>query len=78
MRILVQESPKSELWLQRCGEKKLEGPICNFWKWLGLYLEIFSKIKGSSWNFMDHGFISQKARGLTIKWWGFSWCGFIF
>jgi hypothetical protein len=29
-RILVQESPKSKLWLQRYGEKKLYGPIWNF------------------------------------------------
>jgi hypothetical protein len=28
MRILVQESPKLELWLQRYGKKN----FCNFWK----------------------------------------------
>jgi hypothetical protein len=32
LRILVQESPKSELRLQRYGEKKLWGPFCNFWE----------------------------------------------
>jgi hypothetical protein len=30
--ILAQESPKSELRLQRYGEKKLRGPFCNFWE----------------------------------------------
>jgi hypothetical protein len=46
LRILAQESPKLELRLQRYGEKKLWGPFYNFWKWLGLYLELFSKTKG--------------------------------
>jgi hypothetical protein len=41
--ILAQESPKSELQLQRYDEKKLWGPFCNFWKWLGVFLEIFKK-----------------------------------
>jgi hypothetical protein len=63
LKILAQESPKSELWLQRYGEKKLHGPFYNFWKWLGLYLKLFSNITGSSWNFMDCGSISQKGRG---------------
>jgi hypothetical protein len=53
--------------LQRYGEKKLQGPFYNFWKWLGLYLELFSKIRGSSWEFMDRDLISQKAWGLTAK-----------
>jgi hypothetical protein len=44
-RILVKESMNLELRLQRYDEKKLLGPICNFWKWLGVYLEIFSKPK---------------------------------
>jgi hypothetical protein len=32
LRILAQELLKSELWLQRYGEKKLYRPICKFWK----------------------------------------------
>jgi hypothetical protein len=36
LRILAQESLDLELRLQRYGKKKLYGPICNFWKWLGL------------------------------------------
>jgi hypothetical protein len=44
MRKLAQESLGLVLRLQRYGEKKLSGPICNFWKWLGLYLELFLKI----------------------------------
>jgi hypothetical protein len=32
LRILVQKSPKSELWWQRYGENKLRGPFCNFWE----------------------------------------------
>jgi hypothetical protein len=48
--ILAQESPKSELQLQRYDEIKLWGPFCNFWKWLGVFLEIF-KNHGSSQNF---------------------------
>jgi hypothetical protein len=43
-RILVKESLNLGLRLQRYGEKKLQGPICNFWKQLGVYLELFSKI----------------------------------
>jgi hypothetical protein len=39
--ILVQESPKSELRLQRYGEKKLRGPFVISGKWLGVFLEIF-------------------------------------
>jgi hypothetical protein len=39
--ILAEESPKSELRLQRYGEKKLRGPLCNFWKVARGILEIF-------------------------------------
>jgi hypothetical protein len=46
LRILVQESPKSELRLRRYGEKKLWEPFCNFRKWLGADLELFSKTRG--------------------------------
>jgi hypothetical protein len=45
-RILAQESPKSELLLQRYGEKKLLGRICNFWKVARVNLELFTKNRG--------------------------------
>jgi hypothetical protein len=32
VRILAQESPKSESWLKRHGKKKLWEPNWNFWK----------------------------------------------
>jgi hypothetical protein len=43
LRILAQESPKSELWLQRYGEMKFWGPFCNFWKVAWVNLELFFK-----------------------------------
>jgi hypothetical protein len=39
----MQESLKSELRLRRYGEKKLLGPICNFWKVDRVNLELFQK-----------------------------------
>jgi hypothetical protein len=42
--ILAKESLNLELQLQIYGEKKLLGPIYNFLKWLGVYLELFLKI----------------------------------
>jgi hypothetical protein len=48
LKILSQELLKSLLRLQRYGEKRLQEPFYNFWKSLGLYLELFSKIRGSS------------------------------
>jgi hypothetical protein len=74
----VQESPKSELQLQRYGKKKLQGPFYNFCKWLGLYLKLFSKMRGSSWEFMDRSLISHKGWGLTAKLVGISGFRFIF
>jgi hypothetical protein len=55
LRILAQESLDLELRLQRYDEKKLYGPICNFWKWLGVYLEIFSKTRGLHGNLWTAG-----------------------
>jgi hypothetical protein len=53
LRILAQESPTSELRLQRYGEKKLWGHLCNFWKVVrgifGIIFEnhgVFLKIHG--------------------------------
>jgi hypothetical protein len=58
LRILKQESPKSELWLQRYGEKKLWGPFCNFWEVargiFGIIFEnqgVFLKIAGLQLDF---------------------------
>jgi hypothetical protein len=65
--ILAQESSKLELWLQRYGEKKLWGPFCNFWKWLGLYLELFSKTRGLHGIFVDYDFITKQGKRLTTK-----------
>jgi hypothetical protein len=44
LRILTQESPKSELWLRRYGEKKLRDFFVISGKWLGVFLEIFQKL----------------------------------
>jgi hypothetical protein len=60
LRILTQESLNLESLLQRYDKKKLYGPICNFWKWLGLYLELFLKIRGASCKYVDCGLISNK------------------
>jgi hypothetical protein len=46
LRILVRESPKSDLQLKRYGYLKFQGPICDFGKWLGLNLEILLNSRG--------------------------------
>jgi hypothetical protein len=58
LRILVQESPKSELRLQRYGEKKLRDLSVISGKWLRVFLEI-------SWDnwFLDL-FFNEKSDGL--------------
>jgi hypothetical protein len=67
LRILVQESSKSVLRLQRYGEKKLEGPIWNFWKVArAIFGNIFEN-QGSSWKFGDCSLITKKPRGLYAK-----------
>jgi hypothetical protein len=45
-RILAQELPKSELWLQGYGEKNFGDLFVISEKWLGVYLEIFLKTGG--------------------------------
>jgi hypothetical protein len=67
LRILVQQSPKLELRLRRYGEKKLWGPFHNFWKWLGLYLELFFKFQRSECKNLDCGLISQESMDLSTN-----------
>jgi hypothetical protein len=67
LRILAQESPKSELRLQRCGEKKLRGPFCNFWKMARVNLELFFKFQGSEYKNLDCGLIFNKYMGRFVK-----------
>jgi hypothetical protein len=74
LRILTQESWKSELQLQRYGEKKLQGPFCNFWKVTRVNLELFFNFQGSEYKNLDRGLILKKYRGLFAKWRGL--CGF--
>jgi hypothetical protein len=76
--ILAQESMKSELWLRRYDENKFLGSFCNFWKVARVNLELFLKIWGSYWNFVDYGLILDKNRGLSTKWRGFLDFGLIF
>jgi hypothetical protein len=71
LKIFTQESPKSELRLQRYDEKSFGELFVIFVKLLGVYLELFSKIRGSSWNFVDCELILNKNRGLFAKWGGF-------
>jgi hypothetical protein len=70
LRILAQESPKSELRLQRYGEKKFWGPFCNFWKVAWVNLELFFKFQGSEYKNLDRGLILKKYRVLFAKWQG--------
>jgi hypothetical protein len=63
--ILAQESPKSELRLQRYGEKKLRGPFCNFWE---VARGIFGNIsKGSSQNFCGLRLDYKETKGPLCK-----------
>jgi hypothetical protein len=65
--ILAQESPKSELWLQRYGEKKLQGPFWNFWKVARAKLEFIFENQGSSWNFHGLRLDFTKGQGANCK-----------
>jgi hypothetical protein len=68
---LAQESPQSELQLQRYGEKNFRDLFVFSRKWLGVDLELFLKIRGYPWKFVDCGLILNKNRGLFAKWHGF-------
>jgi hypothetical protein len=65
--ILAQESPKSELRLQRYGVKKLQGPFCNFLKVARGIFGNISKIRGLLGIFVDCGVITKKLRGLVAN-----------
>jgi hypothetical protein len=67
LRILVEESPKSELWLQRYGEKGSRDLFVISRKWLGLYLEIFLDSRGSVWNIVHSDWILDKDKGPFVK-----------
>jgi hypothetical protein len=68
--ILAQELPKLELQLKRYGEKKLQGPFCNFWEVArGIFGNIL-KTRGLLRIFMDCGLIINKPRGLFANFLG--------
>jgi hypothetical protein len=77
LRILAQESSKSELRLRRYGEKKLRGFFCNFWKVARGIFGNISKTRGLLRIFVDYGLITKKPRWFFAMWRGFSSSGFI-
>jgi hypothetical protein len=70
LRILAQESPKSELRLRGYGEKNFRDLFVISRKWLGVFLEIFLNSRISIGILVDYGLISDKCRGFFAKWWG--------
>jgi hypothetical protein len=66
-RVPVKESLNLELQLQRYGEKKFRDLFVISEKWLGVFLEIFLKIRGASCNYVGCGLILEKMRGLSAK-----------
>jgi hypothetical protein len=70
LRILVQESLKSELWLRRYGEKNFRDLFVISGKWLGVFLEIFLNSRVPVGILVDRGLISDKCRGFFAKWQG--------
>jgi hypothetical protein len=67
LRILAQESQKSELLLRRYDEKKLQGLSCNFWKVARAKLEFIFKNQGSSWNFCRLHLDFTEGQGANCK-----------
>jgi hypothetical protein len=53
--------------LQRYGEKKFMVLFIISGKWLGVFLEIFLKIRGASCKYVGCGLILEKMRGLSAK-----------
>jgi hypothetical protein len=68
LRILVQESPKSELRLRRYGEKNFRDLFVISGKWLGVFLEIFLNSMVLVGISVDHGLILNKCRGFFAMW----------
>jgi hypothetical protein len=66
-RVLVKESLNLELRLQRYDEKKFMDLFVISGKWLRVFLEIFLKIWGASYNYVGCGLILEKMRGLSVK-----------
>jgi hypothetical protein len=70
LRILAQESPKSELRLQRYGEKNFRDLFVISRKWLGVFLEIFLNSRGprckdwAAWpgSTVDQGGVDKRVR----------------
>jgi hypothetical protein len=54
-RVLVKESLNLELRLQRYDEKKFRDLFVISGKWLGVFLEIFLKIRGASCKYVGCG-----------------------
>jgi hypothetical protein len=67
LRILVQESPKSELRLPRYGEKNFRDLLVISGKWLGVFLEIFLNSRVPVGISVDCGLILDKCRGVLCK-----------
>jgi hypothetical protein len=78
LRILVQESLKSELRLRRYGEKNFRDLFVISGKWLGVFLEIFFNSRVPVGISVDCDLISDKCRGFFAKWWGISARGLFF
>jgi hypothetical protein len=66
-RILAKESLNLELRLQRYGEKNFRDPFVISRKWLGVFLEIFLKIRGASCKCVGCGLILENMRGLSAE-----------
>jgi hypothetical protein len=66
-RVMAKESLNLELRLQRYGEKKFRDLFIISGKWLGVFLELFLKIRGASCKYMGCGFLLEKMRGLSAK-----------
>jgi hypothetical protein len=72
LRILAQESPKSELRLRRYGENNFRYLFVISGKWLGVFSEIFLNSRVPIRISVDRGLISEKCRGFFAKWRGIS------
>jgi hypothetical protein len=78
LRILVQESPKSDLQLRRYGEKNFRDLFVISGKWLVIFLDIFLNSRVLVGISVDHGLILDKCRGFFAKWRAISAGGLFF